>query len=154
MIFSFGYGKIQTGGDSMFKDGIKIRKDPPREKYTAEDFIEELEKHIDEIETAAKEDSIEMKRMDVLRNPIFKKYVETHCDPFLPPGKLAGFYRGMNYIASKYLADAKIFLEFLKANPEIAEEIARNTEKPEDTGPKIVPAPLDPDLRPRDMKKH
>lgn len=36
-----------------------------------------------------------------------------------------------------------------QANPEIAEEIARNTEKPEDTGPKIVPAPLDPDLRPR-----
>lgn len=138
----------------MYRDRIKIRKDPPKEKYTSAEFIEKLEKHIDEIESAIKEDSIEMKRMDVLRNPIFGEYVAAHCEPFLPPGKLAGFYRGMNYIASKYLEEAKAFLEFLKENPEIAEEIARNTEKPEDTVPKIIPAPLDPDLRPRDMKKH
>lgn len=138
----------------MYGDRLKIRKDPPGEKYTAEEFTEELEKYIKTAEEALEEDSLEMKRMDVLKNPIFRDYVAAHFDNSLPPEKIAGFCHGMNYIIEKYLTDAKIFLQFLKDNPEIAKEIAESLEKPEKRNPETIPRPLDPNLKPRDMKKH
>ena len=138
----------------MYGERIKIRKDPPGEKYTAEEFIKEFERYIKAAEDALEEDSLEMKRMDVLKNPIFGDYVASHFDPYLPPEKIAGFYHGMSYITEKYLAEARTFLQFLKDNPEIAKEIAENIEKPQKRGPEIIPLPLDPNLEPRNMKNH
>lgn len=95
---------------------------------TAEEYVKFIDESIKTVKNAINKDNEEIKRLKILKNPIFKSYINQNYKNEKEISDTIDVLSSLIFISEKFLFLMEDYLRCLQKNPEIAVQIAETAQ--------------------------